>query len=116
MVDRVPSWLSEGLGLRPTSVQAVHRRQNKVAQKTPRKTLAQNGENILFAPSRVWSAFPVRAMEFIFGPCNYVQRYLILDYKKNHLEMFFYKESPFLIIQKCTEAVRHEREISNAGR
>jgi hypothetical protein len=55
-------------------------------------------------------------MEFIFGPRNYVQRDLILDYKKNHLEMLFYKECPFLIIQKCTEAVRREREISNAGR
>jgi hypothetical protein len=34
------------VGLRTTSSRAVHRRQNQVAQKTPRKTLAQNGENI----------------------------------------------------------------------
>jgi len=34
------------VGLRPTSAQVVHRRQNQVAQKTSRKTLAQNGENI----------------------------------------------------------------------
>ena len=45
MVEYLVGYL-KAVGLRPTSAQAVHRLQNQVAQKTPRKTVAQNGENI----------------------------------------------------------------------
>jgi hypothetical protein len=51
---------------------------------------------IFFAPSRVWSEYPVRAMEFIFGPCcNYVQKDLILDYKKITLKCSVIKKVLF---------------------